>query len=107
MSTDVVLVQIVAMGPVFQTISLVAVDSTFILSATAFLSTGSLLGTQRYGRVAKYPGDNLLVHCMSVPTAAKHVRLLHGHNMHDVHHVICCNYYGNLAIPLVFAHLNL
>lgn len=37
-------------------VSMIVVDTVFILTATVFLSTGGLLGRQRYGISSKYPG---------------------------------------------------
>lgn len=48
--------QISNMGPACQSTALVAVDTIFIITATVFLSLGSLFGTQRYGDTPCYPG---------------------------------------------------
>ncbi len=48
--------QISNMGPAYQSTALAAVDTTFIITATVFLSLGSLFGTQRYGDTPSYPG---------------------------------------------------
>ena len=109
------LVQIVNMGPVVQSSSLLAVDATFILTATAFLSTGSLLGIQRYGRFAKYPGDvlassfgNSFALCYRLPCNIVLHEIHHG--THDVHHAICCNLLLGKCMschPCLLSHPNL
>ena len=48
--------QISNMGPACQSTALAAVDATFIITATIFLSMGSWFGTQRYGDTPSYPG---------------------------------------------------
>ena len=50
------LVQVADMGPAYQTVALAAVDILFISTATAFLSTGSQFGHQRYENTPDFPG---------------------------------------------------
>lgn len=44
------------MGHVYQNLSVLPADAVFILAATAFISSGSTFGTQRYGVFPQYPG---------------------------------------------------
>ena len=64
--------QISNMGPACQSTALAAVDTTFIITATVFLSMGSWFGTQRYGDTPSYPGVHQSSHSCSTTYSKNH-----------------------------------
>ena len=50
------LLQVTDLGAAYQSVSLLSVDTAFIITATAFLTIGSRFGHQRYGDTPTYPG---------------------------------------------------
>ncbi len=66
--------QISNMGPACQSTALATVDTVFIITATAFLSLGSLFGSQRYGDTPSYPGVHQSSHsCSTTYSKNQHV----------------------------------